>query len=64
VAGGDAGREFMVAAAEIPGKCVTGSQDPRGLVALQSAHRPQPCFQPAVISLDRVVRIPLDGVQL
>ena len=42
---------------------VTGSQDPRGPVALQAAHRPQPRFQPAVISLDRVVRVLLDGMQ-
>jgi hypothetical protein len=42
---------------------VTGGQDPRGSVAFEAAHRPQPRFQPAVISLDRVIRVPLDGMQ-
>ena len=59
----DVGGEFIVAAAEILHERVTGGQDPCGPVALQAAHRPQPRFQPAVISLDRVVRVSLDGVQ-
>jgi hypothetical protein len=63
VAGGDVGGEFVVAAAEVLYERVTGSQDPRGPVTLESAHRPQPRFQPAVIGLDRVVRVPLDSVQ-
>jgi hypothetical protein len=63
VAGGDVGGEFIVAAAEILHERVTGGQDPRGPVALQAAHRPQPRFQPAVISLDRVVRVLLDDMQ-
>jgi hypothetical protein len=32
-------------------------------VAFQSAHRPEPGFQPPVICFDRVVRVLLDGVQ-
>ena len=60
---GDIGGEFVVAAAEILDEGVTGGEDPRGPVAFQSAHRPEPGFQPPVISLDRVVRVPLDGVQ-
>jgi hypothetical protein len=63
VAGGDVGGEFIVAAAEILHERVTSSEDPRGPVALQAAHRPQPRLQPAVISLDRVVRVLLDGMQ-
>jgi hypothetical protein len=63
VAGGDVGGEFVVAAAEVLDERVTGSQDPRGPVALQAAHRPERRFQPPVICFDRVVRIPLDGVQ-
>ena len=42
---------------------MTGGQDPRGPVPFQSAHRPEPGLQPAVICLDRVVRVLLDGVQ-
>jgi hypothetical protein len=61
--GRDVGRKFIVAAAEILDEGVPGGHDPRGPVALQPAHRPQPRFQPAVIGLDRVVRVPLDGVQ-
>jgi hypothetical protein len=40
-----------------------GGQYPRGPAALQAAHRPQPRLQPSVIGFDRVVRVPLDGVQ-
>ena len=32
-------------------------------MAFQSAHRPQPGFQPAVIGLDAVIGVPLGGVQ-
>jgi hypothetical protein len=49
--------------AEILHERVTSSQDPRGPVALQAAHRPQPRLHPAVISLDRVVRVLLDSMQ-
>jgi hypothetical protein len=63
VAGGDVDGEFVVAAAEILDERVPGSQDPRGPVALQSAHRPQPRFQPPVICFDRVIRVTLGGMQ-
>jgi hypothetical protein len=63
VAGGDVGGEFIVAAAEVLDERVTGGHDPRGPVAFEAAHRPQPGFQPPVICLDRVVRVPLDGMQ-
>jgi hypothetical protein len=52
-----------VAAAEILHEGMTGSQDPRGAVALQAAHRPEPGFQPPVICFDRVTRVLLNGVQ-
>jgi len=42
---------------------VTGSHNPGGPAAFQSAHQPQPRFQPAVIGIYRVVRVPLDGMQ-
>jgi hypothetical protein len=42
---------------------VTGGQDPRCAAALQSAHRPEPGFQPPVVSLDRIIRVLLNGVQ-
>jgi hypothetical protein len=35
----------------------------RHLAARFSPHRPQPRFQPAVVGLDRVVRVALDDVQ-
>jgi hypothetical protein len=63
MAGGDVGGEFVVAAAEVLHECMASGQDPRGPVAFEAAHRPQPRFQPPVICFDRVVRVPLDGVQ-
>jgi hypothetical protein len=51
--GGDVDSEFVVSAAEILDKGVPGGDDPRGPVALESAHRPEPGLQPAVIGLDR-----------
>jgi hypothetical protein len=63
VAGGDIGGEFVVAAAEVLRESVAGGQDPRGPAAFDSAHRPEPGFQPPVICFDRVVRVALDGMQ-
>jgi hypothetical protein len=63
VAGADVGGEVIVAATKILHERATGSQDPRGPAAFQAAHRPQPRFQPAMVCFDRVVRVPLDGVQ-
>jgi hypothetical protein len=61
--GGDVSGEFIVAAAEVLDKRMPGSQDSRGPAAFQAAHRPEPGFQPPVISLDRVVRVSLHGMQ-
>jgi hypothetical protein len=55
--------EFVVAAADVLHERVPGCNNPRGPVTLQAAHRPQPGFQSAMISLDRVIRVPLDGMQ-
>jgi hypothetical protein len=63
MAGGDVGGEFTMAAAKGLHEGVPGGQVPRGPVASDPAHRPQPRFQPPVIGLDRVVRVPLDGMQ-
>jgi hypothetical protein len=63
MAGRDVGGEFIVAAAQILNERVPSGEDPRGPVALQAAHRPEPCFQPSVIGFDRVVRVALDGMQ-
>jgi hypothetical protein len=43
--------EFIVAAAEVLHKRMSGCQDPRGPMAFDSAHRPQPRYQPPVIGL-------------
>ena len=63
VAGGDVGGEFIVTTAEVLDERVPGGDDPCGAVAFQAAHRPQPSLQPAVIGLDRVVRVLLNDVQ-
>ena len=59
MAGGGVGSKFIVAAAEV----LHERMSPRGPVAFDSAHRPQPRFQPPVIGLDRVIRVALHGVQ-
>jgi hypothetical protein len=63
VAGGDIDGEFIMTAAKILDEGVTGGQNPRGPVALQAAHRPQPGLQPPVISLNRIIRVPLNCMQ-
>jgi hypothetical protein len=63
VAGGDIGGEFVVAAVQILDERVPGGENTRGAVAFQAAHRPEPGFQPAVICLDRIIRVALDGVK-
>ena len=55
--------EFVVTTADVLHERVPGRDDPRGPVTLQSAHRPQPRFQAAVVGFDRVVRVALDGMQ-
>jgi hypothetical protein len=44
-----------VAPAEVLHERVPGGDDPRGPVTFQSAHRPEPCFQPSVIGFDLCV---------
>ena len=63
VMGGDVGGDVVVAAAQVLYESVASGQDPRGPVAFQSAHRSEPGFQPAMVSLDRVIGIALDDVQ-
>ena len=63
MAGGSLGSELVVSAADVLHERVPGGQGPRGPVTLQAAHRPEPGLQPPVISLDRIVRVPLHGVQ-
>ncbi len=38
---------------------MAGDNDTRGAISLQSAHRSKPCFEPSVVSLQRVVRTDL-----
>jgi hypothetical protein len=59
---GFVGRDFVVAAAQVLNKRMTGGQRLRRAEPLQSAHWPQPGFQSAVVSFDRIVRIPLGDV--
>jgi hypothetical protein len=63
VAGRDIGSEFMVAAAQILHECMTGGQYPRGSLAFEAAHRPQPGFQPPVTGFRGVTGVPLGGVR-
>jgi hypothetical protein len=53
VAGGDVGGEFVVATAEVLDEGMPGGQGPRGQVAFQAAHRPEPVrFQNSAIGPD------------
>jgi hypothetical protein len=63
VPGGNIGSDVVVAAAQILDEGVSGGDDTRGPGAFQSAHRPQPGFQPPMIGFDRTVRVALDGMQ-
>ena len=63
VAAGGFGGDVVVIAAEILDEGVTGGEDSYGAVPLQSAHRPEPGFEPSMVCFDRVVRVLLDGVQ-
>jgi len=42
---------------------MAGDNDTRGAVSLQSAHRSKSCFEPSVVSLQRVVRMDLRLVE-
>jgi len=63
VAGRDFGGDVVVAAAQVLHEGMPGGEDPRGAVAFQPAHRPQPCFQPPMVRLDGVIRMPPNRVQ-
>jgi IstB-like ATP binding protein len=63
VAGEGVGGESAVSLADVPGEGQPGGEDPRGLAALEPAHRPEPAFQPAVTGLGRVAYAALDGMQ-
>jgi hypothetical protein len=52
VAGGDAGGEFVVTAAQVLHDGMPGGEDPRGSVAFQAAHRPEPGLQPDAVGGD------------
>ena len=49
--------KFVAAAAQVLDERVTRDNHSRGAVGLQASHRPQPCFQTAVVALDPVVRV-------
>jgi hypothetical protein len=57
------GGDVVVAAAQVLDEGMSCGEDPGGAGTLQAAHRPQPCLQPPVVRLDRVVRVPLNSVQ-
>jgi hypothetical protein len=46
---GDVGGDVVVAAAQVLDERVAGGEDPRSPVTLQSAHRPEPGFEPSVV---------------
>jgi len=62
VAIGGVGGDVVVAAANVLREGVAGGEDPCGAVTSQSAHRPEPGFQPSVVRFDRIVRVLLDCV--
>jgi hypothetical protein len=47
--------EFVVAAADVLNERMTCADRLDGTQAFQAAHRPEPCFQAAVIGFDPVV---------
>ena len=63
MAGRDAGGELVMAAAEVLDERVPGGDDTGRAEPFETAHRPQPQFQPSVIGLDRIISVPLDDVQ-
>jgi hypothetical protein len=59
---GVVGGEFVVSASWVLHERVAGRDRARRSKSFQSAHRAQPCFEPAVISFDDFVRIPLQDM--
>jgi hypothetical protein len=60
--GGLLDRQLVVSAPNVLHEGVPGDDDPGTAVLLEAPHRSQPRLQPAVISLDTVVAIPLGAV--
>jgi len=54
--------EFIVAAAQVLDEGVPGD-GPQGAVAFQSAHRPQPGLEPAVVGFHPVVGVAVGDVR-
>lgn len=63
VAARDPGGNVVVAAAQVLNEGMSRSENPGRAVTLESSHRPEASLQPPVTCLDRVVRMPLHGVQ-
>jgi hypothetical protein len=59
----DVGGEFVVAAPEILHEGMSGSDHGGRVEPFESAHRPEPGFEPAMICLDGVVGVLLGHVQ-
>ena len=59
---GDVGSELVVAATQVLDKGVTSGNDSQRPDRLDSAHRPQPRLQPAVIGFDPIVGVLLVDV--
>ncbi len=57
------GGYLVVAAAQVLYESVALGNGPCRPQPVQSAHRSQPGFEPAVICLDWIVRVPVDDVQ-
>jgi hypothetical protein len=49
--------ELVVATAQVLDEGVASDHDARRSLGLQSAHRPEPCLQAAVVALDPVVLV-------
>jgi hypothetical protein len=56
------GGDVVVSSAQVLHECLAGGDRPSRAVAFESAHRAQPGFEPAVVSLDWIVRVLLDAV--
>lgn len=57
------GAELVVPAADVLHQGVTADDHTGGVIAFESAHRPEPRFEPSVIAFDTVVRILLGVVK-
>jgi hypothetical protein len=55
-------RELVMASSQILHEAMPGDHDPGAAVLLEPAHRTQPRLQPAVVTLDVVVGIPIGAM--